>query len=52
MEVGDKAVDAVELDTGIEEDVGVSAAGFDLAILGGNGFQGCLLYTSDAADEL
>ena len=39
MEVGDKAVDAVELDTRIEEDVGVAAAGFDLAVLGGDGFQ-------------
>ena len=39
MEVGDEAVDAVELDTRIEEDVGVAAAGFDLAVLGGDGFQ-------------
>ena len=52
MEVGDKAVDAVELDTGIEEDVGVAAAGFDLAILGGNGFQGAAAGGSNRNDAV
>ena len=39
MEVGDKAVDAVELDAGVQENGGVAAAGLDLAIFSGDGFQ-------------
>ena len=39
MEVGDKAVDAVELDARVQENGGIAAAGADLAILCGNGFQ-------------
>ncbi len=39
MEVGDETVDAVEFNTGIEEDVGVAAASSDLTVLCGDSFQ-------------
>ena len=39
MEVGDQAVDAVELHTRIQEDGGVAAASFDLTILGSSSLQ-------------
>ena len=51
-EVGDEAVDTVELDTRVQEDGGVAAAGFDLAILGGNGFQGAAAGGSNRNDAV
>ena len=39
MEVGDQAIDAVELDTRVEKNRGIAAAGLDLAIFCGGGFQ-------------
>ena len=52
VEVGDEAVNAVELDTRVQEDGGVAAAGFDLAILGGNGFQGAAAGGSNRNDAV
>ena len=52
VEVGDEAVDAVELDTRVQEDGGVATAGFDLAILGGNGFQGAAAGGSNRNDAV
>ena len=39
MEVGDQTVDAVELHPRVQEDGGVAAASFDLAILGSGSLQ-------------
>ena len=39
MEVRDKAIDAVELHARVQKNGGVAAAGADLAVLCGNGFQ-------------
>ena len=52
MEVGDEAVDAVELDTGIQEDGCVAAAGFDLAVLGGDSLQGAAAGGADGDDAV
>ena len=52
MEVGDQTVDAVELHPRVQEDGGVAAAGFDLAILGGNGFQGAAAGGSNRNDAV
>ena len=39
VEVGDQAVNGFQLDAGIDEDAGVAAARYDLAVLGPDGFQ-------------
>ena len=52
VEVGDEAVDAVELDAGIQEDGRVAAAGFDLAVLGGDGLQGAAAGGADGDDAV
>ena len=53
VEVRNHAIDGVQLDTGINKNAGVAAAGYNLAVAVPDGFQraACLLYTSDAADD-
>lgn len=52
VEVGDEAIDAVELDARIQEDGGVSAASLDLAVLGGDGFQCAAARGADCDDAV